>query len=248
MADALTALQALERDLREVFGSRLQSIVRYGEHARHAAHDDEHGGHAHHHEPALTHTLVIVDTLTPDDLKGCAARIEAWHHDHLATPLVLPAAEFSRSLDVFPFEFSSILADHSIVAGRNPFDGLRIESTDLRWACEVQARGHLLHLREGYVETRGRGDALAVLIVRSAPAWASLLQNLARLDGVTSHDVTAAVRHAERTLRVTSGLGEIASLVGVKEITSAHALALFPAYLETVERLTQHVDTWSAAK
>jgi hypothetical protein len=248
MADALTAVQTLERDLREVFGSRLQSVVRYGRHARPAAaHDNEHGNQGHHH-PVLTHTLVIVDTLTPDDLRSCAARIQSWHDAGLATPLVLSAGEFSRSLDVFPFEFSSILADHDLVYGRNPFDGLRIESADLRWACEVQARGHLLHLRQGYVETRGRGDALAVLIVRSAPAWASLLQNLARLDGVTSSDVTAAVRHAERTLNLTSGLGEIVSLVGVKEITSEHAVALFPTYLQTVERLTKHVDTWSAAK
>jgi hypothetical protein len=160
----------------------------------------------------------------------------------------MSAGEFTRSLDVFPFEFSSILADHVVVSGRNPFDGLRIEPSDLRWACEVQARGHLLHLRQGYVETRGRGDALAVLIVRSAPAWASLLQNLARLDGVTSTDVTDAVRHAERTLNLTGGLSDIVSLVGVKEISSEQALRLFPTYLQTVERLTKHVDGWSSAK
>jgi hypothetical protein len=248
MADALTALQTLERQLREVFGGRLQSLVRYGGHARQAAaHDNEHTSHGHH-EPVLTHTLVIVDTLTADDLRACAARITSWHDAGLATPLVLSASEFLRSLDVFPFEFSSILADHDVVYGRNPFDGLRIESADLRWACEVQARGHLLHLRQGYVETRGRGDALAVLIVRSAPAWASLLQNLARLDGVTSHDVTAAVRHAERTLNLTSGLEDIVRLVGVKEITSEHAAQIFPAYLETVQRLTMHVDSWSETK
>jgi hypothetical protein len=247
MADVLTAVQMLERDLREVFGSRLQSLVRYGGIARSSgAHDEAHGGH--HHEPARTHALVIVDTLTPDDLRSCAARIASWHDAGLATPLVLSADEFSRSLDVFPFEFSSILASHDLVYGRNPFDGLRVEAADLRWACEVQARGHLLHLRQGYVETRGRADALAVLIVRSAPAWASLLQNLARLDGVTSSEVTEAVRHAERTLNLTSGIGEIVSLVGVKEITSEHAVALFPAYLQSVERLTKHVDTWSAAK
>lgn len=241
-------MQTLERDLREVFGGRLQSLVRYGHHARPAAaHGNAHSGHGHH-EPVIEHTLVIVDTLTPDDLRGCAARITSWHEDGLATPLVLSAGEFSRSLDVFPFEFSSILADHYVVYGRNPFDGLRIEPADLRWACEVQARGHLLHLRQGFVEARGRSDALAVLLVRSAPAWASLLQNLARLDGVTSSDVTAAVRHAERTLNLTSGLEDIVSLVGVKEITSEHAVKLFPAYLETVERLTKHVDGWSGAK
>jgi hypothetical protein len=241
-------MQRLERDLREIFGGRLQSLVRYGGHAGPAAaHDNGQSGHGHH-EPVLTHTLVIVDTLTADDLRGCASRITSWHDAGLATPLVLSSGELSRSLDVFPFEFSSILADHFVVHGRNPFDGLRIESTDLRRACEIQARGHLLHLREGYVETRGRGDALAVLIVRSAPAWSSLLQNLARLDGVTSNDVTAAVRHAERTLKLTSGLEEIVRLVGVKEITSEHAVRLFPAYLETVERLTKHVDSWSATK
>jgi len=248
MADALTAVQTLEHDLRDVFGPRLQSLVRYSGRTRPAAaHDNSHANHGHH-QPALTHTLAIVDTLTADDLRSCAARIESWHDAGLATPLVMSAGEFSRSLDVFPFEFSAILADHDVVYGRNPFDGLRIEAADLRWACEVQARGHLLHLRQGYVETRGRGDALAVLIVRSAPAWASLLQNLARLDGVTSTDVTAAVRHAERTLNLTSGLGDIVALVGVKEITSDHATALFPAYLQTVESLTRHVDTWSGTK
>jgi len=247
MADALNAVQMLERDLRDVFGARLRSLVRYGMHERGAASNGDHGAHGHH-QPALTHTLVIVDTLTPDDLRACAARIESWHDGGLATPLMMSAGEFARSLDVFPFEFSSIVADHVVVSGRNPFDGLRIEPSDLRWACEVQARGHLLHLRQGYVETRGRGDALAVLLVRSAPAWASLLQNLARLDGVTSTDVTDAVRHAERTLNLTSGLGEIVSLVGVKEISSGQALKLFPSYLDTVERLTKHVDSWSGSK
>jgi hypothetical protein len=247
MAHAPSSVQALERDLRDIFGGRLQSLVRYGMHTRDGATHGNHGGHGHH-EPVLTHTLVIVDALTPDDLRACAARIESWHEGGLATPLVMSAGEFTRSLDVFPFEFSSILADHVVVSGRNPFDGLRIEPSDLRWACEVQARGHLLHLRQGYVETRGRGDALAVLIVRSAPAWASLLQNLARLDGVTSTDVTDAVRHAERTLNLTGGLSDIVSLVGVKEISSEQALRLFPTYLQTVERLTKHVDGWSSAK
>ena len=90
----------------------------------------------------------------------------AWHDAGLATPLLLAAHEFGRSLDAFPLEFGAILADHVVVAGSDPFDGLRVDAADLRRACEVQARSHLLHLREGYLETRGRGDALADLIVR----------------------------------------------------------------------------------
>ena len=110
--------------------------------------------------------------------------------------------EFADSRDAFPLEFGAILADHTVVAGQNPFDGLAVDPADLRRACEVQARSHLLHLREGYLETRGRADALAVLIVRSAPPFAALLQSVARLQGLAANDASAVGRHAERTLKI----------------------------------------------
>ena len=226
MTDASSALQTLERDLVAIFGGRLQSLLHYG-HAHAAARPH---GHAHgHHEPVLVHALAVVDTLTADDLRGCAARITSWHAEGLATPLVLPASELARSLDVFPFELSAIIADHAVVFGRNPFETLRVEPSDLRWACEVQARSHLLHLRQGYVEARGRDDALSVLIVRSASAWASLLENIGRLE----HKPPAT--------------DAVTTLVGVKEISNDEAARIFPAYLESVERLTKYVDGWSAA-
>jgi len=210
MTDSSSALHTLERDLKEIFGSRLQSLVRYGSKA------------------ALVHALAVVDNLTPADLSACAGRVSAWHDEHLATPLVIPAAELGRSLDVFPFELSAIIADHVVISGRNPFVGLRVEPTDLRWACEVQARSHLLHLREGYIEARGRDDALSVLIVNSAPAWASLQENIARLENTTA------------------AIDEVTRLVGVKEISNEDASRIFPKYLQDAERLTQQVDSWTA--
>jgi len=226
MADALSALQTLDRDLREIFGGRLQSLVHYGA-RQHKAAQHAHDAHAHgHHEPVLTHTLAVTETLTPEDLRACAKRVTSWHDKGLATPLIVPGAELVRSLDVFPFEFSAIMADHIVVSGANPFGSLHVEPSDLRWACEVQARGHLLHLREGLVETRGRDDALAVLIVRSAPAWKSLLENVARLE------------------KTTAAQDEVTRLVGVKEISNEDAVRIFPKYLADVERLTKDVDTW----
>jgi hypothetical protein len=245
MPDIPAAVQTLERDLREVFGPRVQSLVVYGLHTHEAEH--RHTPHGHPQRP-LVHTLAVVDTIGHEDLRACAARVESWHDAGLATPLVLAADEFSQSLDAFPFEFSAILADHAVVSGKNPFEGLSVEAADLRRACEVQARGHLLHLRQGYVETRGRGDALAVLIVRSAPAWASLLQNVARLQGLSSHDPAAAGRHVERALNLTSGAEDIAKLTLVREIPSEDALRLFPAYLDASVRLAKYVDGWSVAQ
>jgi hypothetical protein len=231
MADALSALQTLEHDLREIFGGRLQSLVHYGTRQHRSTQHSNDDAHSHgHHEPALAHTLAVTETLTSDDLLACAKRAASWHDKGLATPLVLPGAELRRSLDVFPFELSAIIADHVVVSGANPFGGLHVEPSDLRWACEVQARGHLLHLREGYVETRGRGDALSVLIVQSAPAWKSLLENMARLENKVAEQ------------------DEITRLVGVQEISNEDAVRMFPKYLADVERLTQSVDTWSGAK
>src|SRR5439155_11543442 len=105
---------------------------------------------------------------------ACAKAAAKWHDAGLATPLLLTAGEFERSLDAFPLEFGAIIADHRVVAGRDPFQGLASDPTDLRRACEVQARSHLLHLRHGFVETNGSGDAVAVLIVQSAAPFAAL--------------------------------------------------------------------------
>ena len=241
------AVSALERTLREIFGARLQSVVQYGLHD--APTNEEHaiaGDHAH--EPALIHTLAIVETLTGADLNACARQVTGWHKEGLATPLLLVAHEFERSLDAFPFEFGSILADHVLWSGRDPFEGLAIDSADLRRACEVQARSHLLHLREGYIETGGNADGLAVLIVRSAAPFAALVRSVARLQTSGTHDATAAGRVVERALDIQPGsITDIVRLAGVREIPAAEAVRIVPGYLDAAERLTRFVDGWSGA-
>ena len=244
------AMQMLERELRAVFGSRLQSLAVYGQraHAARQGQAEPHGAHtAHGHQDPPTRTLAIVESVTPDDLRGCAGRVEAWHDAGLATPLLFATHEFEQSLDAFPLEFGAILADHAVVAGADPFASLTIDPADVRRACEVQARSHLLHLREGFLETRGRSDALAVLIVQSAAAFAGLVSSIARLEGHAAGDVAAAARHVERLIDLPGGaVSQMIALVGVHDIPSADADRLFPPYLDAVQRLVQHVDGWSA--
>jgi len=235
------AVQTLERDLRGIFGTRLQSLVIYGERER--------AGHAHHqhgHDTPPTTTMAVVESMTQDDLRSAAGRVAAWHDAGLGTPLLIAAREFERSLDAFPLEFGAILADHAVVSGSNPFASLKVDASDLRRACEVQARSHLLHLREGFLETRGRADALADLIVASAPAFAALITSIARLEGHGGDDRPAAARHVERIVDLPGAITEVARLVGVQEISSAEAERLFPPYFTAVERLVSYVDGWSA--
>jgi hypothetical protein len=236
------AVQTLDRDLRGIFGSRLQSLVTYGQRSR-SAHDDRQHGHGHGEPP--TQTLAVVEAMTEADLRAAAGRVGAWHDAGLATPLLIVAREFERSLDAFPLEFGAILADHQVVSGANPFASLAVEPADVRRACEVQARSHLLHLREGFLETRGRADALSDLIVQSAGAFAALVTSIARLDADIAGDSAAAARHVERILNVPGSVTEITTLAGVDEISSAEAERLFPPYLAAVEKLVDHIDGWS---
>jgi len=203
-------VRVLERDLRRIFGTRLQSLVTYG------------GG---------AHALAIVDTLTSDDLHACAERTGAWHDAHVATPLLLAAHEFESSLDAFPLEFGAILAEHTVVFGKAPFDSLRVEPADLRRAVEVQARSQLVHLREAFMEIGGRPNHLSLLILDSAPAFKALIESVHRLD--PSFDAGQAAK-------------PILALVGAHDLAAGEAERLFPGYLEALERLVNHVDTWTA--
>lgn len=239
------AAGSLERDLREIFGDRLQSFVVYGLEAHAASSAGDAHGDAH--DRRLTHTMAIVDAPTADDLRACARRVATWHDAGLATPLLLAAHEFARSLDAFPLEFGAIVADHVVVSGKSPFGGLRVNPADVRRACEVQARSHLLHLREGFLETRGRADALAVLIVDSAAPFAALLESIARLQGIVAHDPDAVGRHAERALNLPAEtVAGVVKLAGATEISSDEAVRIFPAYLDAVERLVKFVDGWKS--
>jgi hypothetical protein len=211
------AVHGLDTDLRAIFVGRLHSLVVYGAAANH---------------DGPVSTLVVVDALTASDLRACAERIAGWHERGLATPLILEANEFGRSLDAFPFEFGAILADHEVVSGASPFAGLVVDPSDLRRACEVQARSHLLHLRQGYVETQGRSDALAELIVRSAAPLAALLGNVRRMHGAP----------------LTNGvLARVAELAMNGTISSDEARRLFPDYLAAIDGLVNELDRWSPA-
>lgn len=234
-SDAQRAASLLLRDLRVIVAGRLRSLVVYGAHAA-----PDHG------RPATgpVHTLAIIDNPEFADLEACAARIAAWTREGLATPLVLGAGEFARSLDAFPIEFGAIIAQHEVVEGQDPFASLTVRHDDLRRACEVQARAHLLHLREGFIESRGEPSAIARLVSESAAPLLSLVVNIGRVSGFTGREPDHAAAHAQRLAGIDGSV-----LVDVIGLAEGRSLAidgsrLFPAYLAAIERLTAYVDRW----
>ena len=231
----MAASDRLVNDLRAIFGSRLKCIVVYGGHAAHTAAAGE-----------PTHSLALVDALALHDLDACARVAPRWRSDGWAIPLLLGAREFARSLDVFPLEFGAIIAHHRVLYGSDPFDGLEVSPEDMRRACEIDVKGHLLHLRESYIEGAGTPTAIARLVEASAPALRTLLTNVARLEGHVSDSPASLAAHVGAQLGPDHerALASVMSIVD-SSVPAADTARLFPAYLAAAEALAAHVDGWT---
>jgi len=131
-AEERAALDTLASDLRRVFGGRLHSVAAYGLDDRPAA-------------SRGVHSLAMVERLTFADLAACVPLAAGWTRRGLAVPLILERREFERTLDVFPLEYGEIIARHVIIAGTDPFAGAAVSSADVRRACELAAKSHLIH-------------------------------------------------------------------------------------------------------
>ena len=231
-AAAREAAGTLAADLRRIFGTRLRSLVAYGVDGA-EAHGD-------------LHTLALVERVTFDDLLACAPLARAWHRTGLAVPLLLGYDEFRRTVDVFPIEYGDIIRRHVVVAGESPFAGIRVADADIRRACEFQAKSHLIHLREGFLETGGDGAAVASLIAASAPSFRALLGNIAALAGgagpAAADDDLGA--QAEARMNVPAALVRDVLTSPSSASTIADPAALLARYIDASERLWQYVDRW----
>jgi hypothetical protein len=226
------AIDALARDLDHIFGARLQSLVAYP------------GNQA----DGSVHSCAIVDGLVFRDLVSCLPQTESWHRRGIAVPLMLASGELERTLDIFPLEYSSILADYLVVRGADPFQGISIPVEDVRRATEGQAKSHLIHLREAFLESHGETTRIGRLIASSAAPLRALLTNIARLnDGAPTETVSdqALATLAEARMGISATLiREILASSGGGHSTIADPSALLARYIEAAQKIWEYVDRW----
>jgi hypothetical protein len=243
-AAAAHAARRLEGDLKGIFSDRLQALLAYGHWVVPAGVSAD--------DVPLdpqdpVHTLALVSGLQYADLQACADASDSWEAHGLAMPLLLSRDEFIASLDAFPLEFGDILYRHVLLAGANPFAAVSVRSEDFRRACEVQARSHLIHLREGFLEANGSPHGVADLIRDSIPSFALLLASLARLNQADHDTIEDLARHAETRLGLSGAL--------VRRLLLQHgpfapddAAQLYPPYHEASARLASSVDRWHESR
>jgi hypothetical protein len=193
------SIDALARQLKEIFGDRLKMVAAFG---------------------GNTNTCAVVQNLTLDDLDRCAAHESKWNSLGLDAPLFIVESELARALDAFPLELSEIMATRRVVTGVDVFADLTIPRQELRRACEVQARGHVLHLREGYILAAGDRTAVSALVAKAAPTFRALVANVARLEGIAPKAIAT-------------------------QLDLENFEAGFPEALRAAERVVDYVDRWT---
>ena len=229
MPDALTippaarrAFDRLAGDVARVFRSRLAAVIATSSSA----------------------SVVFAESIVSGDLDAVGALIETWHREGLDTPLLLTVTEFRRSLDTFPVEYQAIVDRHVVIVGEPPFRGATVPLDQLRRACEVQAKGHLIHLRQGWLEAAGHDEAIAGLLVRSAAPLRALLTNVARLHDIAGASDGDRAMAGARLAGLPEGL--IRDILALDDTSNrGHRLIeALPAYLSASEALWAFVDAW----
>jgi len=218
------ALTRMAEDLRRIFDNRFVALV-----------TSEHQT-----------TAAFLTSIGPGDLDAVGSLVETWAREHLSTPLLVTVDEFRRSLDTFPAEYKSLLDHHVVVDGVPPFDGVRINPDDLRRACEVQARGHLIHLRQGWIDAHGSERRLEALLVRSAAPLRLVLSNLAQLQGEDHADDAALAAFAARAAGMSADLVRAVLALDAAAPAPRSLVPRLPDYLADAERLWAFVDGWRA--
>lgn len=192
------SIDSLAAQLKNIFGDRLRMVAAFGDNAQSCA---------------------VVKSLTLEDLDRCATHAPQWAKSGLDAPLFFVEGELRRALDAFPLELSEIVATRRLVTGIDLFAQILVPKQELRRACEVQARGHVVHLREGYIEAGTDSKAVAKLVAAAIPPFRALVKNVARLEGISPKAL-------------------------VTQLDLANFEKGFPEALRAAERIVDYVDTW----
>ena len=166
-------LKELIDKLGAAHGTNLKSIVLYGPAVV--------GGQLDEDEPKKV--LVVLDRITPAELKAAHAVTEWWRLEGNPLPVYFTTEEMADSSDVFPIEFIDMSKLRHVLYGKDPFEGLDIPTTNLRHQLEYELRAKLIKLRRLYIPASHNPNRLTRLMGESLESFAVLFRHVLELMG-----------------------------------------------------------------
>lgn len=91
-------------------------------------------------------------------------------------PLVFTKEELTNGIDVFPIEFLNIKQHHTMIFGEDILEDIVISKSNLRRQLEFEFRSKLIHLRQQYLQFKGKN--IENLILSAVPTLSPIIGGL----------------------------------------------------------------------
>lgn len=175
-SETQTIIRSYAKDVANLFGSQLDGMILYGS----AVRGDFLPGRSN------LNFLLLLSGHDREILARYAKVHKRWARDQVVVPLLLTPADFDSSVALFPLEYMEIQEQHRLLAGRDPFIGLHVDTSGLEVQIRQNLRTNLLRLRQRFVEGGGREEAITILLPLSLTSLLPSLRGLQRLAGRTA--------------------------------------------------------------
>ncbi|MEP6763809.1 MAG: nucleotidyltransferase domain-containing protein [Gemmatimonadaceae bacterium] len=232
-------LDELVKQLTQVYGSGLRTVVLYGS----AASGEHIEG------KSDQNVLVIVERIDRAHLQKLAQTARSWTDAGNPPPLTLTQDEWRSSADIFPMEYADILERHRVLSGVAPFDGIQVLPKDLRLQVEREAMATLLKLRTGVMSAGTDTKRQSALMADSLSALMVVFRAVMRLAGEVPPREYRAVAQAVATLANfdAAPLNRVIALArDGRSISDTDTAATLDAYVSSLEALVKYLDGYSA--
>lgn len=171
MGRELERARSFAERLAELYRDDLRSVLLYGSAARGQYRE----------KVSDLNLLVILEAVDDRVLRRGSELAREWVTEGNPPPLVLSAAEWAASADVFPIEYSDIRDAHEVLAGAEPFGGIEIGWEHLRLQCEHELKSKQIGLREHFLLSAEDPEGLGRLLLNSFPTFLTLFRAGLRL-------------------------------------------------------------------
>jgi hypothetical protein len=229
-------LDELVSQLKLAYGGALRSVVLYG-----SAVAGEHIA-----KKSDYNVLVVVDSITVENLRNAAAVASAWANDGNPPPMTFTSAEWKSSSDIFPMEYADILERHRVLFGEAPFEGIGVSQSDLRLQVEHQAMGKLLQLRQGVMAAAGDSKNQIALLEDSLSTLMVIFRGVARVSGEGApKDYEELANAVARRAGFDAGpfVKVIRHVRGGEKLPRESAVTVLGGYLAGMEKLVAYLDS-----
>ena len=161
-------------ELKNTLNKRLVSVIMYGSKVKY--------------EPEYVtddiNIMVIIDELSGADLRSCAPAVKKWIKNGNPPPVFMDKSEWFSSSDVYAMEYLDIKAAHRILYGEDVVSQVAVESRDVRFQCEQEAKNLLMRFRQFYLENTSNAKRLKDAFTPLTKTCNAIFKTILRLKNI----------------------------------------------------------------